>query len=156
MASNGESSSAPPNSSEDDKPVVVRVKRKVSQSLLDAFCELGFPLDFSLSIFVALIFSHIANTKLNFGFVYGCLCNTGLEINERPLKRPSLDFENLSISESSGKGTNHLPLAFRFLRLGFCLAIEESCEVSLLNIVVSVFTECFLTHWFQTGCENCI
>ncbi|KAB1225709.1 RNA-directed DNA methylation 4 [Morella rubra] len=64
MANKGESSSAPPNSSEDDKPVVVRVKRKVSQSLLDAFW---------------------------------------LEINERPLKRPLLDFENLSISESSGK-----------------------------------------------------
>lgn len=28
----------------------------------------------------------------------------GLEINERPVKRPLLDFENLSISDSSSKG----------------------------------------------------
>lgn len=63
MASIGESSCAPPNST-DDKPVIVRVKRKASQSPLDAFW---------------------------------------LEINERPLKRSLLDFENLSISDSSGK-----------------------------------------------------
>ncbi|KAG6631104.1 RNA-directed DNA methylation 4 [Carya illinoinensis] len=63
MASIGESSCAPPSST-DDKPVIVRVKRKASQSPLDAFW---------------------------------------LEINERPLKRPLLDFENLSISDSSGK-----------------------------------------------------
>ncbi|XVF05828.1 hypothetical protein REPUB_Repub05bG0206800 [Reevesia pubescens] len=61
MASNGESSSATLQSTV-DKPVVVRVKRKVSR--LDAF---------------------------------------GLEINERPLKRPFLDFLKLSISESSQK-----------------------------------------------------
>ncbi|KAK6271679.1 hypothetical protein POUND7_008762 [Theobroma cacao] len=36
MASNGENSSATPQST-DDKPVIVRVKRKVSQSRLDAF-----------------------------------------------------------------------------------------------------------------------
>jgi hypothetical protein len=30
--------------------------------------------------------------------------NVGLEINERPLKRPLLDFENLSISDSSQNG----------------------------------------------------
>ncbi|XP_019161827.1 PREDICTED: RNA-directed DNA methylation 4 isoform X2 [Ipomoea nil] len=46
----------------DDKPVIVRVKRKASQFCLDAFW---------------------------------------LEINERPLKRPLIDFENLSISNSS-------------------------------------------------------
>ncbi|KAE8667457.1 RNA-directed DNA methylation 4 [Hibiscus syriacus] len=63
MASNGESSSATPQSTA-DKPVIVRVKRKVSQSRLDAFW---------------------------------------LEINERPLKRPFSDFQNLSISESSQK-----------------------------------------------------
>ncbi|KAI9180932.1 hypothetical protein LWI28_009510 [Acer negundo] len=63
MAITGESSSAvsvPTN----DKPVVVRVKRKITQSPLDAFW---------------------------------------LEINERPLKRPLVDFEKLSISELSGK-----------------------------------------------------
>ncbi|KAK8601392.1 hypothetical protein V6N13_058895 [Hibiscus sabdariffa] len=63
MASNGESSSATPQST-GDKPVIVRVKRKASQSRLDAFL---------------------------------------LEINERPLKRPFSDFQNLSISESSQK-----------------------------------------------------
>uniref|UniRef100_A0A7N2KNL6 RNA-directed DNA methylation 4 n=1 Tax=Quercus lobata TaxID=97700 RepID=A0A7N2KNL6_QUELO len=64
MATLGESSSAPPKST-DDKPVIVRVKRKTFQSPLDAFW---------------------------------------LEINERPLKRPLLDFENLSISDSAEKG----------------------------------------------------
>ncbi|KAJ0045286.1 hypothetical protein Pint_05120 [Pistacia integerrima] len=64
MAStSGESSSSPPKPTS-DKPVIVRVKRKATQSRLDAFW---------------------------------------LEINERPLKRPLLDFEKLSISQSSGK-----------------------------------------------------
>lgn len=36
MATTGESSSLP---SKDDKPVIVRVKRKAFQSCLDAFCE---------------------------------------------------------------------------------------------------------------------
>uniref|UniRef100_A0A5B6ZP96 Putative RNA-directed DNA methylation 4 isoform X2 n=1 Tax=Davidia involucrata TaxID=16924 RepID=A0A5B6ZP96_DAVIN len=61
MADVAESSSIP---SKNEKPVIVRVKRKAFQSLLEAFW---------------------------------------LEINERPLKRPLLDFEKLSISESSRK-----------------------------------------------------
>ncbi|CAA2988994.1 RNA-directed DNA methylation 4 [Olea europaea subsp. europaea] len=52
-----------------DKPVIVRVKRKASQSLLDAFW---------------------------------------LEINERPTKRPLLDFEKLSISGSSSNRVEEL------------------------------------------------
>ncbi|CAL9234942.1 unnamed protein product [Arabidopsis halleri] len=48
-----------------EKPVIVRVKRKVGQSLLDAFW---------------------------------------LEINERPLKRPTLDLSKLSISDSGERG----------------------------------------------------
>ncbi|CAI9770758.1 unnamed protein product [Fraxinus pennsylvanica] len=52
-----------------DKPVIVRVKRKASQSLLDAFW---------------------------------------LEINERPIKRPLLDFEKLSISGSSSSRVEEL------------------------------------------------
>ncbi|GMN23473.1 hypothetical protein TIFTF001_000127 [Ficus carica] len=63
MADIAESSSSPPKPT-DAKPVVVRVKRKASQSPLDAFW---------------------------------------LEINERPLKRAFLDFENLSLSDSSAK-----------------------------------------------------
>lgn len=63
MADIAESSSSPPKPA-DAKPVVVRVKRKASQSPLDAFW---------------------------------------LEINERPLKRALLDFENLSLSDSSAK-----------------------------------------------------
>lgn len=63
MATNdGESSSAPPKPT-NDKPVIVRVKRKATQPPLEAFW---------------------------------------LEINERPLKRPFLDFEKLSISGSYG------------------------------------------------------
>lgn len=63
MASIGESSSSAPKPA-DEKPVLVRVKRKASQSRLDALW---------------------------------------LEINERPLKRPLLDFDNLSISETFKK-----------------------------------------------------
>lgn len=44
----------------------------------------------------------------------------GLEINERPFKRPLLDFEKLSISDSSSKGmlkslacVNYLSFDFR-------------------------------------------
>ncbi|XP_037497897.1 RNA-directed DNA methylation 4 isoform X2 [Jatropha curcas] len=66
MATVGESSSTPPKFI-DEKPVVVRVKRKANQSRLDAFW---------------------------------------LEINERPSKRPLLDFEKLSIGgESSSSPT---------------------------------------------------
>ncbi|KAK3024374.1 hypothetical protein RJ639_043278 [Escallonia herrerae] len=61
MACAAESSSAAPDN---DKPVIVRVKRRASQSSLEAFW---------------------------------------LEINERPLKRPLLDFESLSLSDSSAK-----------------------------------------------------
>ncbi|XP_009768480.1 RNA-directed DNA methylation 4 isoform X2 [Nicotiana tabacum] len=61
MAAVAESSSVP---SKEDKPVIVRVKRKAFQSRVDAFW---------------------------------------LEINERPLKRPLLDFEKLSISDSSSR-----------------------------------------------------
>ncbi|KGN44279.1 RNA-directed DNA methylation 4 [Cucumis sativus] len=63
MALIGESSSSV-SKLVDEKPVLVRVKRKASQSRLDALW---------------------------------------LEINERPLKRPLLDFENLSISETLHK-----------------------------------------------------
>jgi hypothetical protein len=81
--------------------------------------SLGFPFDFSLPLPSILV-----HKKLKLGSIYvDALCNLGLEISERPLKRPLLDFENLSISDSSGKGTffSHLPLAFRFLGLDFCL-----------------------------------
>lgn len=61
MADVAGSSSAPVKN---DKPVIVRVKRKAFQSRLDAFW---------------------------------------LEINDRPLKRPLIDFEKLSLSQSSGK-----------------------------------------------------
>lgn len=61
MADVAGSSSAP---AKNDKPVIVRVKRKVFQSRLDAFW---------------------------------------LEINDRPLKRPLIDFEKLSLTQSSTK-----------------------------------------------------
>ncbi|KAM1099299.1 hypothetical protein TB2_005795 [Malus domestica] len=63
MAVVAESPSASPNPPE-DKPVIVRVKRKALQSSLDAFW---------------------------------------LEINERPVKRPLVDFEKLSMLDSAGK-----------------------------------------------------
>ena len=59
MATLGESSSAPPKST-DDKPVIVRVKRKAFQSPLDAFCKFEFSLfHFSLSNFLAFNFHEI-------------------------------------------------------------------------------------------------
>lgn len=45
-------------------------------------------------------------------FVFGIL---GLEINERPLKRPTLDLSKLSISNSSEKGNNNFILLSVFL-----------------------------------------
>ncbi|KAK9291210.1 hypothetical protein L1049_009398 [Liquidambar formosana] len=64
MADIGEGSSALRTKSTNEKPVIVRVKRKASHSRLEAFW---------------------------------------LEISERALKRPLLDFEKLSISNSSRK-----------------------------------------------------
>lgn len=40
------------------------------------------------------------------------LCKLGLEISERPLKRPLLDFEKLSLSGSSGKGIRDQKIFF--------------------------------------------
>ncbi|KAK2982772.1 hypothetical protein RJ640_025188 [Escallonia rubra] len=74
MACAAESSSAPPDN---DKPVIVRVKRRASQSSLEAFW---------------------------------------LEINERPLKRPLLDFESLSLSDSSAKVEEALKVKKVFVR----------------------------------------
>lgn len=59
-----------------NKPVVVRVKRKANQSPLEALW---------------------------------------LEINERPLKRPLLDFEKLAISDSSTKAATEEPKATKVL-----------------------------------------
>ncbi|KAJ9565243.1 hypothetical protein OSB04_001209 [Centaurea solstitialis] len=64
MAEVAETSSSSTDLFKDDKPVIVRVKRKSYQSPLEAFW---------------------------------------LEINERPVKRPLLDFEKLSINNSSSK-----------------------------------------------------
>ncbi|XP_042513237.1 RNA-directed DNA methylation 4 isoform X2 [Macadamia integrifolia] len=65
MADAGESSSSPSSSKPmNEKPVVVRLKRKASQSRVDGLW---------------------------------------LEITERPVKRPLLDFGKLSISDSTGK-----------------------------------------------------
>ncbi|XP_052184118.1 RNA-directed DNA methylation 4 [Diospyros lotus] len=61
MTDAGSSSSAP---SKNERPIIVRVKRKAHQSPLEAFW---------------------------------------LEINERPLKRPLIDFQKLSISDSPAK-----------------------------------------------------
>ncbi|KAK4767066.1 hypothetical protein SAY86_014817 [Trapa natans] len=63
-------------SGENNKPVIVRVKRKASHSLLDTFW---------------------------------------LQINERPVKRILLDFENLSIANSSGKVAAEEPRTRRVL-----------------------------------------
>ncbi|CAL5333957.1 unnamed protein product [Camellia sinensis] len=63
--------------SKNDKPVIVRVKRKAYQSHLEAFCE---------------------------------------KINERSLKRPFLDSQKLSISDSSGKGVKALKTKKVFLQ----------------------------------------
>lgn len=48
MAATGESSSLRPKNDKNEKPVIVRVKRKSSQSCVDAFCKFNFPLQFEL------------------------------------------------------------------------------------------------------------
>lgn len=88
-----ESSSLLPSS---DKPVIVRVKRKISQSALDAFCKYSC-FDFVVSFVLC---------ELNSIFL-----ELGLEIHERPSKRPLIDFEKLSISDaSSSTGMSNLLL----------------------------------------------
>lgn len=69
MTTVGESSCSPPKSADEDKPVVVRVKRKASQSRLDALCELGFPFDFSIPIP-----SNLVHKNWNLGLYMWMLC----------------------------------------------------------------------------------
>ncbi|GLT89703.1 hypothetical protein SLE2022_076790 [Rubroshorea leprosula] len=91
---NGEGSSSIPKSP-GEKPVVVRVKRKASQSPLDAFW---------------------------------------LEINERPLKRPFLDFERLSIAESSG---NEELRTKRVLVQHVQTVLNPEATIDIVQLVVS-------------------
>jgi len=89
-----ESSSAAPSQ---PKPVVVRVKRKPSQSPLDAFCKLSSSFCF---FFLGFIWGIVCLKFCMWVFQ----CNVGLEINERPLKRSLLDLGKLTISGSAQKG----------------------------------------------------
>lgn len=77
------------------KPVVVRVKRRLSQAPLDAFC-----LSQRLYSFILFLFYNLIE--------WSCLCRSdfvGLEVNEKPSKRACLDFAKLTVSEpvQSGK-----------------------------------------------------
>lgn len=94
MADIAESSSTPLK----NKPVIVRVKRKAFHSRLDAFCEFLMLALLHLSVYFYLVGIFEVFSRLIQSF-----CVAGLEINERPLKRPLLDFEKLSISDSSTK-----------------------------------------------------
>lgn len=99
MTSNCESSSAILKLG-DEKPVVVRVKRKVNQSPLDAFW---------------------------------------LEINERPAKRALLEFDKLSISGSSAKGSSIVvePKSKRVLVQHVQTVLSSEATVDLVQTVVS-------------------
>ncbi|XP_057437359.1 RNA-directed DNA methylation 4-like isoform X2 [Lotus japonicus] len=93
MAESSSASAATP-----PKPVVVRVKRKPSQSPLDAFWLEINERPFNRPL------QHFANLSITDSAPNGpwfCHGNVGLEINERPLKRPLQDFANLSISDSA-------------------------------------------------------
>lgn len=57
----------------------------------------------------------------------------GLEINERPLKRPLLDFENLSISDSAEKG---------ILLIYHSHFVSEFIPISCLGEWKLVFAKC--------------
>ena len=57
----------------------------------------------------------------------------GLEINERPLKRPLLDFENLSISDSAEKG---------ILLIYHSHVLSELISISCLGEWKLVFAKC--------------
>lgn len=88
-----EITSAPPTTK---KPVIVRVKRKAFQSPLDAFCKYwSFKFAF-LSLSLLLIFLDYERW-----FCFPLFGLSGLEIQERPLKRPLIDFAKLSISDAS-------------------------------------------------------
>ncbi|CAI0393522.1 unnamed protein product [Linum tenue] len=102
MANVGEGSSAPPISTDGVKPVVVRVKRKLHQSILDAFCQ--FPL---LSSSCSFIYSSSSVISLQ-TCSRSCSSNgleriliAGLEINERPSKRATFDLAKLSLGDSA-------------------------------------------------------
>lgn len=74
----------------------------------------------------------------------------GLEINERPLKRPLLDFENLSISETFHKGLIISNLVLKFFSFLYTnhsvICIYWEVEMAINNYV------CFFTNiqlWMQ-------
>ncbi|KAL4558427.1 hypothetical protein LXL04_036627 [Taraxacum kok-saghyz] len=87
--------------SKEDKPVIVRVKRKSYQSPLEAFCE--FSSSFALC---GLFIQYIYETREVLMAVFR------LEINERPVKRPLLDFEKLSINNSASQVEESKPKKF--------------------------------------------
>ncbi|XP_043702285.1 RNA-directed DNA methylation 4-like [Telopea speciosissima] len=98
MADIGESSSSPSSSKPmNGKPVVVRLKRKASQSRVDGLW---------------------------------------LEITERPVKRPLLDFGKLSISGSTGK--DELKTKKIFVQHVETVSSTEAAVDILHSFVVSV------------------
>lgn len=75
------------------------------------------PLGLRLKLSVSYPFSHSFFLGAFFFFdfyFYYLVVFVGLEINERPLKRPLLDFEKLSISSSSGIG-KQVSISFPFV-----------------------------------------
>jgi hypothetical protein len=107
MASAAAGEASTPEPAAREKPIVVRVKRKPSQSRPDAFCEPpSFPFlsqcpthHFPLEIF------HSIKYKECFEILFSALLS-GLEINERPAKKAMLDFSRLSISEPSSSSSS--------------------------------------------------
>lgn len=80
---------------------------------------------------------------------------SGLEINERPLKRPLLDLEKLSISDSSGKGEISIVL---FIHRYFCDffwadveqdAIAQSKPILIVKLSIRTVT-------LTSACMSCI
>ena len=83
------------------------------------------------------------------------LNNVGLEINERPLKRPLLDSENSSISDSAGKGIFVFPHliwdSIWYIAFGiFFFLIQIGLGIQfkfMLYQISSIYTKHW--HWFK-------
>ncbi|KAK9290814.1 hypothetical protein L1049_008992 [Liquidambar formosana] len=118
-----------------EKPLILRVKRKASQPRFEAlWLEInGRPLKQTLLDFQKLSISDstgkgleiidrpLTQTLSDFGKLsISDLTGKGLEINERSMKRPLFDFGKLSISDTTGKGLeiNERPIKRPLLDFG--------------------------------------
>lgn len=134
------------------KPVVVRVKRRLSQAPLDAFC-----LSQRLYSFILFLFYNLIE--------WSCLCRSdfvGLEVNEKPSKRACLDFAKLTVSEpvQSGKffilfTVWNLTLLFAFDNIGM-KTFACSCRMSYIFLSLKTCIEIAFSFVLSTLSVLCL